>query len=425
MAFPTSIQHLQLSSDDNASPITPQRDHALFSDGLDPLSPPSSPPGFPWEQQTTRDDSRPASPAAMTAFSVLGKRKALADVPDNARPTKKAAKAFAKSNGKPLAQMQINLGQEVQKQCKDCGMEYVASSAEDRKLHDKFHKQSTEGYDVGKDFVHKVRSHMLFPGAKDTDRICAIDCYDKHHIKQRAKAVLEIVQRELGAVALPENIIWDPHARGAMRPSRQAQFKSYLYMRGTKCVGFLLIEYIDAARCVVAPNIVPAKQESDNESRSALSLLKARKLAAAEAAREAANRPIQLAEESHPAVMGISRIWTSPHHRHQDIATTLLDTAVLHHNQHHEAHMELRPGNIESGPLPDLRESLNELNKRICLRGKEDVAFSQPTEAGARLARRWFGKLYGWSVYTDETVEQVLAGRGGKPGLVLTKRTSR
>ncbi|KAK5700295.1 hypothetical protein LTR17_023052 [Elasticomyces elasticus] len=424
MAFPTSIQHLQLSSDDNASPIIPQRDHALYSDGLDVLSPPSSPPGFPWEQQTIQNESRLVSPPVMTAFSVLGKRKALVDVPENSRPAKKATKASTKSDGKALAQMQISLGQEVQKRCKDCGMEYVASSAEDRKLHDKFHKQSTEGYDVGKDFVHKVRSHMLFPGAKDTDSICAIDCYDKHHIKQRAKAVLEIVQRELGAVPLPENIIWDPYARGAMRPSRQAQFKSYLYIRGTKCVGFLLIEYIDAARYVVAPNIVLAKQESDNEGRSALSLLKARKLVAAEAAREAANRPIQLAEESHPAVMGITRIWTSPHHRHQDIATTLLDTAVLHHNQHHEAHTKFRAGNIEFGSLPDWRESLNELNKPISLRGKEDVAFSQPTEAGARLARRWFGKLYGWSVYTDETVERVFEGRGGKPGIVLTKRTS-
>ncbi|KAK3621461.1 hypothetical protein LTR56_022794 [Elasticomyces elasticus] len=426
MAFPTSIQHLQLSSDDNTSPTTPHRDHALFSDGLDrALSPPSSPPGFPWEQHTTRNEPRLASPPAITAFSVLGKRKALVDVPEISRPAKKATKASTKSDGKALAQMQISLGQEVQKRCKDCGMEYVASSAEDRKLHDKFHKQSTEGYDVGKDFVHKVRSHMLFPGAKDTDSICAIDCYDKHHIKQRAKAVLEIVQRELGAVALPENIIWDPHARGAMRPGRQTQFKSYLYIRGTKCVGFLLIEYIDAARYVVGSETVQAKTDQSIGGESALALLKARKSAAAEAAREAANRPIQLAEESHPAVMGVSRIWTSPHHRHQDIATTLLDTAVLHHAQRHETNMELWTNNIQPGPLADWEESLRQLGKPISLKGKEDVAFSQPTEAGARLARRWFGKLYGWSVYTDETVVRVFEGRGGKPGRVLTKRTSR
>ena len=30
---------------------------------------------------------------------------------------------------------------------------------------------------------------------------------------------------------------------------------------------------------------------------------------------------------------------------------------------------------------------------------QSDVAFSQPTESGARLARRWTGKAYGWLVY--------------------------
>jgi len=29
------------------------------------------------------------------------------------------------------------------------------------------------------------------------------------------------------------------------------------------------------------------------------------------------------------------------------------------------------------------------------------VAFSQPTESGARLAREWFGMQSGWSVYVD------------------------
>jgi hypothetical protein len=32
---------------------------------------------------------------------------------------------------------------------------------------------------------------------------------------------------------------------------------------------------------------------------------------------------------------------------------------------------------------------------------KDQVAFSQPTDAGARLARKWTGKKYGWLVYID------------------------
>jgi N-acetyltransferase len=31
---------------------------------------------------------------------------------------------------------------------------------------------------------------------------------------------------------------------------------------------------------------------------------------------------------------------------------------------------------------------------------KDRVAFSQPTEVGAKLARKWTGKKYGWLVYS-------------------------
>jgi N-acetyltransferase len=31
----------------------------------------------------------------------------------------------------------------------------------------------------------------------------------------------------------------------------------------------------------------------------------------------------------------------------------------------------------------------------------EMIAFSQPTESGARLARKWFGKESGWHVYAE------------------------
>jgi N-acetyltransferase len=31
---------------------------------------------------------------------------------------------------------------------------------------------------------------------------------------------------------------------------------------------------------------------------------------------------------------------------------------------------------------------------------KDHVAFSQPTEVGAKLARKWTGKKYGWLVYS-------------------------
>ncbi|TKA74949.1 hypothetical protein B0A55_04940 [Friedmanniomyces simplex] len=344
-------------------------------------------------------------PITISAFSVLGKRKALADVVDNARPLKKAASASTKPESKPLAQMQISLGQEVQKKCKTCGMEYVASSAEDRKLHDKYHKQNVEGYDVGKDFVQRARDLTVFEGANSTDSICAVDCFDKPARKRRPQAVLEIVQRALGAVSIPEKEIWDLTSN-CMVGGSEPRYRAYLYIRGTKCVGFLLTESITAARRVLGTQTKQTKRPGrvTIASGGALSVLKARKQAAEEAAHQAASQPIKLSEASYPAKMGISRVWTSPHHRHQDIAITLLDTAVIHHNQpaardeQAESAKTPRVDNVSPTATTVSDDRLKPLQR---LEGKEDVAFSQPTEAGARLARRWFGTLYGWGVYVD------------------------
>ncbi|KAK0949891.1 hypothetical protein LTR91_026085 [Friedmanniomyces endolithicus] len=395
------IRHLSLSSDGAAPPSTPQRDNALFSD--EPSSPPSSPPGFPWDQQTAPYKSQPAPLPAISAFSVLGKRKALADVVDNVRPAKKAANASTKVEIKRLAQMQINLGQEVRRKCKACGMEYVASSTEDRDLHDKYHKQTVEGYDVGRDFVQRARSSTVFDGVNGEDSICAVDRLDKPARKRRALAVLEIVQRELGAVAIPERELWDAKSSGTVGLS-EPKFTIYLYIRGTKCVGFLLTESITSARCVLRTAQRARRTESSTPRGGALSSLRARKQAAEDTAREAANQPIELSDTSHPAKMGISRIWTSPHHRHQNIASTLLDTAVLHHNQRAAHYGE--GGTAQTPRLDHTPPSVTAVSDRPLeplqrLMGKEDVAFSAPTGAGARLARKWFEVFYGWGVYVD------------------------
>ena len=80
-------------------------------------------------------------------------------------------------------------------------MEYVASSAEDRKLHDVYHGQHTEGYDMGKDFVRKGRdAKATFDvlDGQDGDVICAVDCTDTPARRKRAQAVLERAQKDLG-----------------------------------------------------------------------------------------------------------------------------------------------------------------------------------------------------------------------------------
>ena len=372
------------SSDDATQSSTPLRDHAIFSDEpAMPSSPPSSPPGFPWEQPSgnSRTMTSPPRPTK-NAFSVLGKRGPLTDTSDNVRPKKRPAAETIKPETASLTQMQISLGQQVQKRCMTCGMEYVASSEEDRRLHAMYHKQNTEGYDVGKEFVQKTPAGKLFPGATSKDSICAVDCFDTHHRKRKARAALEIVQRELGAVPIAEDDLWNKKGRDA-RP----EYCAYLYIRHTKCVGYLLVQRITDAQVVLAPRDAVAKQPVKRRG-SALAELRARKEAAAKALDVAASQPLQLSQSGRPATIGISRIWTSSIHRQQNIATSLLDCAVAQATPPELVKAtESQPGR---GP-----------ETRCTASSKDAVAFSQPTEAGIRLARKWFGKLYGWKVYLD------------------------
>lgn len=378
---------------------------AVFSDDNAPVSsPPSSPPGFPWESAAV-DQGKAVQPQATSAFSVLGKRKALDAISENARPTKRVASANATST--PLTQMQISIGQEVQKICKTCGMEYVPSSAEDRKLHDKYHKQNSEGYDVGKDFVSKTRPGLAFAGAKKGDSICAVDCFDSHHRKRRAQAALEIVQRELGAVDIPKEKIWDvKHCEEDWLLSFEPTHRAYLYVRGVKCIGFLLVKKIKEAYSVVEPASSTRDHDQtcsglQKKATGALATLKARD----ETKQEQLKQPIQLSTQSSPALLGVSRIWTSPTHRHQNIASTLLDAALKDYNERAKRNNKDK-ANIASGVDPDIiADSLRMINdKRPNMEkaeSKDMVAFSQPTEAGTRLARRWFGRNWGWSVYVE------------------------
>ena len=379
---------------------------AVFSDDATrPSTLPPSPPGFPWEQQDASAIGSKAPAPPKSAFSLLGKRKALDSISDNARPGKKVATA-AKPERKSLAQMQISLGQETQTRCRTCGMEYVPSSAEDRKLHGKYHQQNTEGYDVGKDFASKASKHSLFVGARKDDRICAIDCFASYARKRRGQAVLEVVQRELGAVEITREEIWDVK-RGNWTLSGEPTYRAYLYVRQSKCVGFLLVQTIkEAYRVIEPPSSVALSadggKDDQRSTKGALAVLKARQ----QATTQLLQQPIELSKEASPAILGISRIWTSATHRHQRIATTLLDRAFKDYNQRSDrgnsARIGLQPKWERSGESKDTLERLDSMIPAMQrLESKDAVAFSQPTESGVKLARRWFGMAYGWGVYVD------------------------
>jgi N-acetyltransferase len=300
--------------------------------------------------------------------------------------------------------------------------------AEDRKLHDKYHKQNIEGYDVGKAFIESTLKHRpkygLFKGVKDEDKIVYLDRYDHVKRKDRGQAVLEIVQRELGAVEIKPEHIWEASDIKVAK-SVEPVYGAFLYVRGSKCVGFLLVQTIEEAWKVMpptdrnppAPNPTEPVGSAASKPKSALAKLKERKKMLSEASKAeddalaaACNAPLSLSSSKYPAILGVSRIWTSSSHRGQGIAACLLNTAINRHNAQVAVEIEKReealqglnqerPGWTQNAEEKKRLDETYRVGRKI--QSKAEVAFSHPTDAGTRLARKWFGKAWGWRIYSE------------------------
>lgn len=386
-----------LSSDLTAPSSPAPAEYPSFSDDARtcPSSPPSSPPDLDAERRRLHLPNLEANtpvptssrPPHVSAFSVLGKRKApLEPIADNVRRTKRAATApipQTATKAQPLTQLQISVGQEIHKRCKQCGMGYIVSSAEDRKLHDRYHKQSSEGYDVGKDFARKARP-VIAPqpqrnaapnavrSALSADKVCVVDRTDPPWRRRRAREALEVAQQCLGAVDIPDARLWSVYAEDGEPMEDLQRYGVYLYLRGSKCIALALVERIRAARRTIhaAPSRRTESQPGEKRGgKSALERLRARR--AETQSQDEDDAPVQIAADAVPAILGVSRIWTAPARQRQGVATALLDSALQH---------------VNDGAAQQV--------------AKDDVAFSQPTAAGTVLARKWFGRRTGWLVYT-------------------------
>ncbi|KAL1303328.1 hypothetical protein AAFC00_006729 [Neodothiora populina] len=390
------VEIVEVHSDDDAGtlprePDSPEpavvssspRSECLFSD-ITPLdgqihasTPASSPPPFtsgvnpPVQQQDLRQEKK--RPAADFFLHI------------HAKSVKKPRQAPMK---KPLVQMQLNLGQPFQKRCRTCGMEFVPSNVEDAELHRKFHSQSAEGVFVGKDFLRKAEGWrgVEWTGKDGTDRIVSITRHRKcQSARQQVVPVLNVAQAELGAVDIPTNLLWslcgtalsssgDDKEQTSERRihskygSIHDRYKIYLYIHGTRSVGLCLAERIKTAYKVMDE---PPEIWNGTSGDSKQNLAEDEKQGHGDGSIERdPDRPIRIGEDADQVQMGISRIWVSSSCRQKGIASAMLDCASR----------TFCDGTI----IP-----------------KEEIAFSQPTQSGARLARRWFGVKSGWHVYAD------------------------
>ena len=331
-----------------------------FSSGSELSSLPSSPPPMPSPLPKTRKPTFSFLKRKRDASDVTRSSKALTDITANIQKDPRQPK-------KAMTQMQIDLGGDVRKKCRACGMEYIPSVKEDANLHREYCNMNIGGIEMGKTFskdesLKMIRSKKVLASDKEAimmvDRRCCIS------VRHKAQKALDVVNAELNAATLADGALWSEddassggkqlkgtRKSGVAAEKKTERFKIFLHMVSDKCVGFCLAEKISQAYRVVSDETGSQKENSSfSKTCKSSSILHS---TAAEV-----------------ALLGISRIWTSKSYRGQGFGTNLLECA--------------RSNFFYGIEVP-----------------KNLVAFSQPTESGGKLAKRWFGSDTSWHVYSE------------------------
>jgi len=244
-------------------------------------------------------------------------------------------------------------------------MDYIPSNAEDAGLHKEFHSMNIGGVDMGRGFS-KDPAATVVSRFGEGEQVVMVEGKSALGIRNKVKKVLEVANRELGAIDIADGVLWGKmpsldsgdnkkgekkRALRAGKPEEQeGRFKVFVYLSGDKCIGLCLAERIRSA-CKIVDS-------------AGGKVLKPDKVAVVRSS------SIMTETSQNLALLGISRIWTSKSHRRKGIASALLNCASNHFFYGIEVPKEL-------------------------------VAFSQPTESGGQLAEGWFGERTGWHVYAE------------------------
>ena len=346
------------------------RDARVFSDptnldsDLDLSTPPSSPPAcLP----------SPARTGHKAAFSLLKRKRSTEDaqpeLPKEKQPLRdighNARKAPRQVKKPPLAQMQIDLGGNFRKTCIQCGMEYIPSNREDAALHRDFHDMNSTGIDVGKNLMKDAATRLIAPEEKplrEDEAILMVDRQSSTFSRNKIRKILEVINSELSAPHIDDDDLWgglEPNIRiRATRrrnseavDSRAPRFKAFVYLAGDSCIGCCLMEKISSGYPVVNQSVNQMEKEDTTF--------------------DARSSSISVSDRPESVLLGVTRIWTSRSFRRQGIAETLLNCG----RKHFFYGMEVT---------------------------KDLVAFSQPTESGAQLAKRWYGAETGWHIFKSK-----------------------
>lgn len=292
-----------------------------------------------------------------------------------------------------LTQTVLDFGQSLNPiTCPQCQMSYTPSVAEDTQLHNMYHNRDNSGIELGKAFL-KSAMRWCYEVPNIPGSVVVVDRKIALPGRRAVQKALEIINKELGSVDIKEEELWSqrvPEGENESEPllnKKCDRYKVFLHIVDDKCVGMCLAERITSAHHVkpkdaASGEIIPLNGHFritgpatptavDPSEETAANVPPKPQIPTPIASPTSSfHSSISITEETYPAVVGVSRIWTSQAFRHKGIANNLLECVM---NQ------------FIYGMTID----------------RTEVAFSQPTESGAGLARSWFGEDYDWAVYRE------------------------
>jgi N-acetyltransferase len=294
-------------------------------------------------------------PSSPPPLSQLQNSSPLKDIAHTTRqPQTKPVSQSKSKKPQKLTQLTLDLGQSTRKKCRECGMTYTLSNVADVALHKKYHAQNLfKGIELSRRFTESAQTENKVWSGPSGDIIVSVSRSASSFKKKAAEMVMGVVEEELRGAGVDMSSMWSEmdlpeEGEEGRKNKRGDRYKAFLYTRAGKCVGFCLAERISSAFSVLDTNTITRQPQHSHFAINSSS-------------------SITTSTVPSPATLSISRIWTSPSVRRTGIAVDLLNCA-----------------------------------RRNFLYGitikKANVAFSQPTESGGKLARKWFGKDSGWLV---------------------------